>query len=84
MTARLPRELTCRQVVEIVTDYLEGRLPLEQQTHFEQHLAYCTGCTEYLRQVRSTIAAARLPPEPPSPQVERELLKLFRKWEKKS
>ena len=83
MTRRLPADLTCRSVVELVTDFLEGRMAIEERTRFEQHLVYCTGCTEYVRQLRATVAAARKPPEPPSPQVERELLDLFRKARKK-
>ena len=44
MTARVPAELTCREIVELVTDYLEGRMPLPERTRFEQHLVYCNGC----------------------------------------
>src|SRR5688572_11840565 len=50
--------LACREVVELITSYLEGRLPPEDRRPFEAHLAVCPGCREYLAQMRATIAAA--------------------------
>lgn len=84
MTARLPGEPSCRQIVELVTDYLEGRLPLEERTEFEQHLVYCGGCRNYLQQIRQTIAAAGAAKEEAlSPAQQEELVRLFRGWKKK-
>ncbi len=84
MTARLPEEPTCKQIVELVTDYLEGRLPLEDRTRFEQHLVYCDGCRTYLQQMRQTISAARAAGgEPLTPAQQEELVRLFRGWKKK-
>lgn len=47
----------CRDVVEVMTDYLEGALPAAEARRLERHLATCPGCSEYLRQIR-TIAGA--------------------------
>jgi len=54
MTEEPDREdLACIQVVEIVTDYLDGALPAEEATRLERHLESCPGCTEYLEQMRT-------------------------------
>ena len=47
--------LTCQEFVELVTEYLEGRLVVQERQRFELHLADCTGCTIYLEQMRQTI-----------------------------
>lgn len=52
-------ELACRELVELVTDYLDGVLPSELQAEVRQHLDGCDGCTEYLRQIGLTIQALR-------------------------
>ena len=49
-------EISCQEVVEVVTDYLEGKLPPEQAAIFEAHLELCDGCRWYLDQMRITIA----------------------------
>ena len=49
--------ISCREVVEVITDYLEGKLPPEDVAIFEAHLAICDGCQWYLEQMRTTIAA---------------------------
>ena len=54
---RLDRELTCSQVVELVTAYLDRRLTADDTERFEEHLAFCEGCSTYLDQMRATIAA---------------------------
>ena len=48
-------ELTCKELVELVTDYLEGKLPLGEVVRFERHLSTCDGCTNYLEQMQQTI-----------------------------
>ncbi len=48
-------ELTCKELVELVTDYLEGVLPPAERRRFEEHLAGCQGCWNYLQQMRATI-----------------------------
>jgi anti-sigma factor RsiW len=50
-------DITCEQVVEVVTDYLEGTLSPEDVAIFEAHLAICDGCQWYLDQIRITIDA---------------------------
>ena len=69
--AALDAELTvvCRQVVELVTDYLEGALPGQLQDAVERHLAVCPPCVVYVEQMRTTAAALRgtLPSSPSTP-----------------
>ncbi len=49
---------TCREVVELVTDYLEGQMAPDDRERFEMHLAICEPCATYLEQMRLTIGAA--------------------------
>jgi anti-sigma factor RsiW len=80
MSRALPEDLVCIVAVERVTDYLEGALPLDARTKFEEHLVTCPGCVTYLRQIQAQIAASRaLGRAPPTPdEVSRNLLELFR------
>ena len=73
--------LTCKEVVEIVTDYLEGALSPEDRARFDQHLATCDGCTSYVEQMRETIRLSGMVREEqiPEPQLER-LRQAFRDW----
>ena len=48
-------DLACRELVELVTDYLENALPATERARFEAHLADCEGCDAYVEQVRATI-----------------------------
>ncbi|MET7770291.1 zf-HC2 domain-containing protein [Nocardia sp. NPDC005366] len=50
-------ELHCDEVVELVTDYLEGAMTEAEAARFLRHLEYCAGCDDYLDQVRTTIRA---------------------------
>jgi len=73
------RETVCREVVELVTAYLEDALPPEQRAGFEAHLETCPACVTYVDQIRATIAAAGLLREQePDPEVCDELLAAFR------
>jgi anti-sigma factor RsiW len=75
------RELPCRVVVEMVTDYLEGALSSVDRGRFEHHLAGCPHCTEYLAQIRETIRlAGRLEPEDLSPEMRSDLTEVYRRW----
>jgi anti-sigma factor RsiW len=75
------RPLVCRELVELVTDYLEGRLSAADRSRFEEHLDECDGCTGYVEQMRRTIEAlGHIPEESLSPEAERELLAAFRDW----
>lgn len=49
-------EVRCREVVEVLTDYLEGVLPVGDRVALEQHLLICEGCTSFLAQLRTSIA----------------------------
>lgn len=75
------RALVCRQAVELVTDYLEGALPRSDQSRFEAHLARCPHCSAYLEQIRITIdALGHVEPERLAPEVQDELVALFRRY----
>jgi anti-sigma factor RsiW len=76
------RDLVCQQVVELVTDYLEGRLGRAAGRRFEAHLAGCPHCTEYLAQMRATIGlTGRLTPEDLTPQMREDLVEVYRRWQ---
>ncbi len=78
---QLARELTCAEVVELVTEYLEDRLAPEDVERFEEHLVFCDGCENYLDQMRTTIeATGRLREEDLPPDVQDRLLTAFRAW----
>lgn len=73
--------MSCRQVVELMTDYLEGALSPADTARFEQHLVGCDGCRAYLAQLRKTRdLLGRLAVEPVPASVENELLTAFRSW----
>lgn len=55
MSHRTPRETACLELVEMLTDYLEGALPPDEAAAVESHLAACEGCGTYLDQMRITI-----------------------------
>jgi predicted anti-sigma-YlaC factor YlaD len=74
-------ELTCQELVEVVTDYLEERMPPEQRLLFEEHLAFCSWCVTYLDQMRETIrVTGALKEEDLAPETRDELLRIFRHW----
>ena len=50
-------EITCEELVELVTAYLDRRMPAEQRLRFEEHIAFCSPCATYLEQMRQTIIA---------------------------
>jgi anti-sigma factor RsiW len=73
--------LTCRELVELVTDYLEGALPAHDRARFEAHIAGCDHCSAYLRQMRETIVLlGTLPVDELSGEAEDELRAAFREW----
>ena len=76
-----PRGLVCQEVVEMVTDYLEGALSPVDRGRLETHLADCPHCAEYLVQIRETIRlAGRVTPEDLTPQMRTDLTDLYRRW----
>jgi anti-sigma factor RsiW len=74
-------DLTCQELVELVTAYIEGALPLHERARFEAHLAVCRGCTIYVEQMRQTIRLlGTLTETTMSPQARDDLLVTFRRW----
>ena len=73
--------LTCQEMVELVTDYLESRMDDATMARFEEHVAECDACTLYIEQMRQTIAAlGHIPAESVSAEAEEELVVAFRNW----
>jgi anti-sigma factor RsiW len=84
VNAGLPGDLECRELVELVTDYLEGALAPGERARFDRHLALCDGCTTYLRQLRATLRAAGRLSERSLPEgVRNRLLDAFRDWKRR-
>ncbi len=74
-------EIPCQELVELITEYLEGTLSSEQRTRFEAHLAICDGCQTYMKQMRTTIQlVGKLNEEMLPPMVKENLLRAFRDW----
>jgi predicted anti-sigma-YlaC factor YlaD len=77
------QELTCKEIVELVNDYLGGSMSRSDRERFEQHLAACDGCTIYLRQMKTTIElSGRLGEESLPEDVRRDLVDAFRRWKR--
>jgi anti-sigma factor RsiW len=73
--------LTCRELVELVNDYVEGLLPAPDLARFEEHTDCCGWCVRYLAQFRETIAiAGHVEPGAIAPDVEAHMLAAFRDW----
>jgi anti-sigma factor RsiW len=53
------RTITCLELTEVLTDYLEGAMPPEDVEAFEAHLLLCEGCVNYVAQMRQTIRVTR-------------------------
>lgn len=76
--------LVCRQIVELVTEYLDGSLPRSQRRRFEAHLAGCPHCAQYLAQMRTTIRlTGRLAEDDLTPEMEDDLTEVYRRWRAK-
>ena len=76
-------EMTCRELVERVTEYLEGAMPPAERARLELHLAGCRPCSHYLDQMRKTIdLAGSIPEETVKPKAREDLLAVFRAWKR--
>jgi hypothetical protein len=76
---------SCQELVELVTDYIEGALDSAEGARFQQHLDECGNCQIYLEQIRTTIRlTGTLRPEQLDPKAEEELLHAFRDWKSAS
>ena len=77
----MTRELSCAELVELVTDYLEGRLGAAERARFDAHLDSCPGCVAHVEQARATVRlAGRLREEDLTPAARASLLAAFRGW----
>ena len=75
-----PREMSCQEFVELVTEYLEGALTEERRAELHAHIDECGGCSRYLQQMRDTIAAlATLPPDNGFPESREAAMEAFRR-----
>jgi predicted anti-sigma-YlaC factor YlaD len=73
--------LSCRQMTELVTDYLEGRLSTIDRIRFQLHIGICRHCRDYLDQMRITVRTLGAMPSAPVPDhVMDQLLHRFRDW----
>ncbi len=72
--------LTCRQITELVTEYVEGKMPLGRRIRFQMHLGMCRHCRRYLSQMRTTIRALGFLDPTSIPEVPDELLQRFTTW----
>ena len=76
------RPLVCHQAVELMSAYLDDALPPRDSTRLERHLADCPNCTEYLAQLRASIAAlGRVDHEQLSDEAVDELVALYKRWQ---
>ena len=72
-------QMTCAELVEVVTDWMEGELDDDTRALVEEHLVVCGPCGVYVTQIRQAVdAMRRLDTETPAPEVRDELLRLFR------
>jgi predicted anti-sigma-YlaC factor YlaD len=75
------QEITCKELVEVVTDYLEGRMLPDRRLLFEEHVAFCSWCQTYLDQMRETIRiTGTLTEDDLSAETRDVLLEAFRNW----
>ena len=77
----MAEHVSCQEVVELVSDYLDRALPPEEASLFEQHVNFCDGCDWYLDQLRATIGTVgRITEEDVPPDTRESLLTAFREW----
>jgi anti-sigma factor RsiW len=76
-------QLSCQELVELVTDYVEDALSPDDRARFEEHLGICDGCRSYVEQMQATVrVVGRLRPEDLGPEAEQMLLAAFRDWKR--
>lgn len=80
---KLSEELTCAELVALVTEYLEDALDPHERERFEEHVVFCDGCAHYLDHMRKTIAVTgRLTEDDLAPETAAKLLGVFRDWKR--
>ena len=83
MMKYLAGNFTCKEIADIITEYLEGAMPFWDRVRFQWHLGMCGGCRNYLSQMKQTVATlGKLPAEPIPEHIREELLNRFRDWKK--
>ena len=77
-------ELSCQEMIEVVTDYLDDALPPGERRRFEHHLSYCAGCGTYVDQMRETIRQTGVVSREESlpPAVRERIVDQFRTWKR--
>jgi predicted anti-sigma-YlaC factor YlaD len=81
LMAYMAGNLSCREVADLITEYLDGSLSLGQRVRVQIHLGMCFACRNFLKQMQYTLLTLqRLPPEPIPPHIKEELLRRFRHW----
>ena len=79
----MAEHITCQEVVELVTDYLERVLPADEATLFEQHLNFCEGCIVYVEQIRATAeTVGRVTEDDVPAEAKEQLMAAFREWKR--
>jgi anti-sigma factor RsiW len=75
-------DITCRQAVALMTDYLDGVLAPRDQALVEAHLAECEDCAEHLRQIRITVAATgQIRADDLAPSAREDIMAVYRRWQ---
>jgi anti-sigma factor RsiW len=75
--------MTCQELTEVLTDYLEGVMPPGERARFDEHLELCEGCANYVAQMRQTIRAVHeLRPDHVEATVPDDVLAAFRDWKR--
>jgi anti-sigma factor RsiW len=78
---RVADPMSCRELVDLLTDYLEGALPDDDRARLEAHLSVCEACTMYVEQMREMLdALGTIEPEQVSPAAYEELSGVFAAW----
>ena len=78
------KNLSCQEMIEVVTDYLDDALPPGERQRFEHHLSYCAGCGTYVDQMRETITQTGVVSREESfpPALRERILAQFRTWKR--
>src|SRR5260370_28695996 len=75
------REMACQELVDVITGYLEGTLPVADRSRFDAHLATCSACQEHLEQIRPLVRlTGKLSPKSLEPATSDSLLAAFQPW----
>jgi anti-sigma factor RsiW len=81
----MTEKMSCKELVELVTDYLENTLSETDRARLEAHLAGCDGCDAYVAQMKQTIEmVGELKEDDIPPEAEQELMRVFREWQVES